>query len=59
MIKKECSLYLVKKSEMKLLTVEEAAYIALMDDCEIFNVSESLGMSPEVMEDTTYSNIDT
>ena len=48
--KKEHFLYLVKTSEMKLMTVEEAAYLSLMKECDVYNVTESLGMEPEMLE---------
>lgn len=43
-------LYMIKDTKLKLLTVEQAAFIALMDDTEVFNVNESLGMEPDYFE---------
>lgn len=45
-------LYMIKDTQFKLLTVEQAAFIALMDDTEVFNVNESLGMEPDYFEVT-------
>lgn len=42
-------LYMIKDTQFKLLTVEQAAFIALMDDTEVFNVNESLGMEPDYL----------
>lgn len=47
--KKEHFLYLVKETRFELMTAEDAAYMALMDDVEITNVSEELGMGPELL----------
>lgn len=58
MNKKEYHLYLVKETKLKLLTEAEAAHLALMEECDVWNVSENLGMEPELLEDTTYSNVD-
>ena len=58
MSKKEYHLYLVKETNLKLLTEAEAAHLALMEECDVWNVSESLGMEPELLEDTTSSNVD-
>jgi hypothetical protein len=41
---------MIKDTKLKLLTVEQAAFIALMDDTEVFNVNESLGMEPDYFE---------
>lgn len=48
--KEEHFLYLVKDTKFKLMTVAQAAHLALMDDVEVFNVSESLDMEPELIE---------
>ena len=58
MSKKEYHLYLVKETNLKLLTEAEAAHLALMEEVDVWNVSEELGMEPELLEDTTYSNVD-
>lgn len=58
MNKKEYHLYLVKETKLKMLTEAEAAHLALMEEVDVWNVSDSLGMEPELLEDTTYSNID-
>lgn len=42
-------LYMIKDTQFKLLTIEQAAFIALMDDTEVFNVNESLGMEPDYL----------
>ena len=47
--KKEHFLYLVKETRFKMMTEEDAAHMALMDDVEITNVSEELGMGPELL----------
>lgn len=46
----EKHLYLVKEANLKLLTEAEAAHLALMEECEVWNVSENLGMEPELIE---------
>lgn len=43
-------LYLVKTSEMKLMTEAEAAHLSLMEECDVWNVTESLEMEPELVE---------
>ena len=43
-------LYLVKTSELKLLTESEAAHLSLMEECDVWNVTESLEMEPELVE---------
>lgn len=58
MNKKEYHLYLVKETKLKMLTETEAAHLALMEEVDVWNVTESLGMEPELLEDTTYSNVD-
>ena len=58
MNKKEYHLYLVKETKLKMLTEAQAAHLALMEEVDVWNVSESLGMEPELLEDTTYSNVD-
>jgi len=58
MSKKEYHLYLVKETKLKMLTEAEAAHLALMEEVDVWNVTESLGMEPELLEDTTYSNVD-
>ena len=58
MSKKEYHLYLVKETTFKLLTEAEAAHLALMKEVDMWNVSEELGMEPELLEDTTSSNVD-
>lgn len=49
--KKEHFLYLVKTSELKLMTEAEAARLALMDECDVWNVTTSLDMEPELLDD--------
>ena len=49
--KKEHFLYLVKTSELKLMTEAEAARLALMEECDVWNVSTSLDMEPEMLEE--------
>ena len=58
MNKKEYHLYLVKETKLKMLTEAEAAYLALMEEVDVWNVTESLGMDPELLEDTPSSNVD-
>lgn len=58
MNKKEYHLYLVKETKLKMLTEAEAAHLALMEEVDVWNVTESLGMDPELLEDTTSSNVD-
>jgi len=43
-------LYLIKDTQMKLLTESQAAHLALMADVEVFNISESLDMEPDLLE---------
>ena len=50
MSKKEYHLYLVKETNLKLLTEAEAAHLALMEEVDVWNVTESLGMDPELIE---------
>lgn len=52
-------LYLVKNTRMEVLTEAQAAHLALMEDVEVFNVNESLGMEPEMLEieDQTLCNV--
>lgn len=57
--KKEHFLYLVKETRFKMMTAEDAAHMALMDDVEITNVSEELGMGPELLtHDEASSKVD-
>ena len=49
--KKEHFLYLVKTSELKLMTEAEAARLALMEECDVWNVTTSLDMEPELLDD--------
>lgn len=49
--KKEHFLYLVKTSELRLMTETEAARLALMDECDVWNVTTSLDMEPELLEE--------
>ena len=44
------NLYIVKTSELKLMTEAEAAHLALMEECDVWNVTENLGMEPELVE---------
>ena len=46
----EKHLYLVKETNLRLLTEAEAAHLALMEECDVWNVSEELGMGPELIE---------
>ena len=41
------NLYLVKTHELKLMTEAEAAHLSLMEECDVYNVTEGLGMEPE------------
>jgi len=43
------SLYLVKDSQMKLLTEAQAAHLALMADVEVTNMYELLDLEPEML----------
>ena len=43
-------LYLVKTSELKLMTEAEAAHLSLMEECDVWNVTENLEMEPELVE---------
>ena len=58
MSKKEYHLYLVKETKLEMLTEAEAAHLALMEEVDVWNVSENLGMEPELLEDTISSNVD-
>ena len=49
--KKEHFLYLVKTSELKVMTEAQAAHMALMEECDVWNVSESLDMEPDMLEE--------
>lgn len=51
----ERCLYLIKDTRMELLTEAEAAYMSMMGECEVTNVSEMLDMGPELVfkEDLT------
>ena len=49
--KKEHFLYLVRTSELKLMTEAEAARLALMEECDVWNVTTSLDMEPELLDD--------
>jgi hypothetical protein len=51
------SLYLVKDSQMKLLTEAQAAHLALMADVEVTNMYELLDLEPEMLEVGTYTDI--
>jgi hypothetical protein len=55
--KKEHFLYLVKTSELKLMTETEAARLALMDECDVWNVTTSLDMEPELLEEEVCTDI--
>lgn len=57
MNKKEYHLYLIKETKLKMLTEAEAAHLALMEEVDVWNVSENLGIEPELLEDTTSSNV--
>ena len=52
----EKHLYLVKETNFRMLTEAEAAHLALMEEVEVWNVSEELGMGPELVtvEDQCY-----
>lgn len=41
------NLYLVKETRLEMMTEAEAAHLALMDECDVYNVTEGLGMEPE------------
>ena len=55
--KKEHFLYLVKTSELKLMTEAEAARLALMEECDVWNVTTSLDMEPELLDDEVCADI--
>lgn len=50
MNKKEYHLYLVKETKFEMLTEAEAAHLALMEEVDVWNVSEELGMEPELID---------
>lgn len=57
MNKKEYHLYLVKETKLKMLTEAEAAHLALMEEVDVWNVTESLGMEPELLEEEVCADI--
>lgn len=46
----EKHLYLVKETNFRMLTEAEAAHLALMEEVDVWNVTESLGMDAELYE---------